>query len=467
MLPSKDLFIIGVVFWGRWHTDAFIKIELPSLLSAGNLPAIAATCRIEFRILTTPSNRRDVESARAFAELKRFAQVTIIEEEDFSADRRFPIHHRFWNDCIASARDQGAKLFLLPPDLCFSDGSMKEIARRLLDGKAAVYVTGIRVASETFIPAVCATFYPEEGPWKDLTWRDLDALTIEHSHPFNNAVYRKSPHSPHIAEMILYPVGSIGWVKHCYLAGPIMFLDPSRATMTASQVVTAVPAPGDFDVVYDIRQAGFVSLSPMSLYGDWYIGDGPESDFRKAWKQGIRYKSFSSEGVARDLFKLGGDDNERNSPAWAAAEQEARRDAGAIRTRSALIELAEACHRYGLTTMKRLFGLVAIAGKPSFNIASDFDYVCILPDDESLPLDRAEAMIKSEGLSGVADFLGRHIFRVSAEPRQAEDMQGNSVPLERDGDRVMIAEKVARRLGTIGNLSVCRQTIEQKPAAGL
>lgn len=461
MLASKDLFVVAVVFWGRWHTDAFVNVELPSLLSEGNLPAIAAEHRVEFRLLTTPANRRDVERARSLAELQKISDVKIIEEEDFSAERRFPIHHRFWNDCIASAREQKAKLFLLPPDLCFSDGSMKEIARRLIEGKAAVYVTGIRVVSETFIPDVRAKFYPEQGDWKNLTWRDLNTLTVEHSHPFNNAVYRKSPHSPHIAEMILYPVGSFGWVKHCYLAGPIMFLDPSRTTMTANQVVTAVHAPGGFDVVYDIREAGFVSLSPMSQYGDWYIGDGPESDFRKAWKQGIRYKSFSSEEVAQDLFRLGGDDVERKSPAWVAAEHEARRDAQRIRTRSALVELASACDRYGLTTMSRLCGLIAVAGSPSFTIASDSNYVCVLPDDDLLPLDRVEAMIKANGMSGAAEFLGRHICRISSVSHQAEDMLGNAVQYKRDGDHFVIAAKIGRLLGTTGNLSVCRQMPDQ------
>lgn len=456
MSAHKKL-LIAVVFWGPWHRDAFIEVELPSLLSTNNLPPLARAHDITFRILTTRSDRLVLEAARAFARLKECARVEVIEGGDFSAERRFPIHHHFWDDCIAQARRFGTLLFLLPPDLCFSDGSITEIVLRLNAGKAAVYVTGIRVVSETFIPDVRREYFPANGPWRDIDSEALARLTIAHSHPFNNALQNHSPHTPYISEMTLYPVGSYGWIKHCFIAGPIMFFDPARAETNHNQVVTKVHAAGDFDVIFDDREAAFVSLAPLNLYGDWYIGEGRESDFRKAARRTLRHQSLSSAGVAKELFRIGGEASERSSALWLASENKARAQAARICTLASMLELARGCQRAGLTVFAELVGLLSVCGNALPGLAEDTSYVCVAPTDSVETRLRIQQLVGQSGLAAAAAYVGEHVFvRPPASASQSHDMAGNAAIVRVIGNTAFIGARSYALAGTASNFDIYR-----------
>lgn len=457
MSTAKASLVFCTVFWGKWHTDAFARVELPSLLSRLNLQALIVDHAIEFRILTTRKNHAQLKASPAFALVDKIARVQVIEEEDFGAERRFAIHHRFWNACIDYARSRAAQLFLLPPDLCFSDGSIGEVARRFAAGKSAVYVSGVRVVSETFIPAVIERFFPPHSSWQGIAPPDLDRLAVAHSHPFNNSLYSRSLHAPLISEMVLYPAGSDGWIKHCFVAGPIMFLDPRRVTLNRSQVVTAVPGATDFDVVFDSREAGFVSLSPLGLYGDWYIGERPESDFRRAWKQAIRYASPASEAVSRSLFRLGGDDAARASLAWTKAEQEASRQARRIDTLAILIEMARACERYGLSRAAGLAALVAASENVGFTFAPNAQHLCALPSDDAFAAPILDGLTRANGIRGLADFLARNIYVLPSQPQaRPSNLLGEDVELDWNGRDLRVGAKAGHIFATVRNIRLCR-----------
>src|SRR6266852_5772804 len=116
--------LLSVTFWGQWHTYVFTDILLPSMLTPGNLPALAENFEIEFHILTTAANRRALETSAGFASLKKLASIDIVEKDSLSADQKFHIHHEWWNTSRQRAFQRDAFLGFIPPDICISDGTL-------------------------------------------------------------------------------------------------------------------------------------------------------------------------------------------------------------------------------------------------------------------------------------------------------------------------------------------------------
>jgi len=70
------LFHLVTNVWGVRHTDLFLEMTLPNLLSDGNLPALASVHRVVYRIHTT---LKDMERIKVSASGKMLAKLVPVE----------------------------------------------------------------------------------------------------------------------------------------------------------------------------------------------------------------------------------------------------------------------------------------------------------------------------------------------------------------------------------------------------
>lgn len=436
---TKPSLLFTCTFWGYSHTQIFVDVLLPSLLTPENLPRISQYVNVSFSIITTSANLAEIETRSSFVLLKTYATVHISIENNLSADRKFEIHHRHWRQAIDQAKQNSSFLCLLPPDICFSDGSLEAIAKRIIAKAAAIYVSGIRVATETFVPEVMANYFVDGAAPKPISHRELVELTLKHSHPFNNSLYIDSPQMPYVAEMLLAPVANVGWVKHCYVAGPIVFVDPQKVGLNDYQVVLTVRDRADFHIIYDSHEFGMVSISPLHLYGDWYIAMGHEALVMRAYKYNFAYRSETAELISQGNFELYVDGDRRQQEPWCTAKDAVDDAAANIKSSERLLSLGAAVVQAGLQRAGNLAVLAAFAEAPQLRLDRDGLYYCVMPEDSFLAPGTVGCLGKSMGMSGIENFLSRHIFSsLKLDEGTAINLANEKIAIERDGAAVIV-----------------------------
>lgn len=421
--PQRDLLdelsiktqkiLFAVTFWGPWHTNAFVDVLLPSLLTEGNLPSMSLTHQLEFQILTTGAGKKRLMSSPLFAMLTKVGSVIITEREHFIAEEKFTIHHNWWNRVLELGKREGAFVALLPPDLCFSDGSLSAISKRINSGAAGIYVSGVRVVSETFMPVVQEEYFGTRLKPRPLSHLDLVKLSIAHSHPFNHTLYRGAQFSPYVAEMVLEPIKGMGWVKYCYSSGPIMFIDPTRAGLNSINAISTIDKLDNFHVVYDAREVGMVSLTPLTTYGEWLLAvDGQESTFVKALKSYRAASDISSAAVAKSNFIICDQHDElESSAAYLKAVGSMDIFASSIRTKSILMQITEMCEQNGMEHAADIISPIAAFSDEFPALDKCGRLTCFLPSNDALLKQRvAKLFFASGGLDGVRRLVAEHLF---------------------------------------------------------
>jgi hypothetical protein len=145
---------LNTCVWGDWHLDVMRRVMLPTLLSPGNLPAIAARFPSRYRIATTPEDRKRIEAWPIFGALAVAVAIEWITEAS-SPDISY--HIDWYRRSIRDAKAANAYCFTVYPDVAWSDGVLARCADAIADGKVGVSIPYIRVIGETFVPeiAVC------------------------------------------------------------------------------------------------------------------------------------------------------------------------------------------------------------------------------------------------------------------------------------------------------------------------
>src|SRR3954451_7456497 len=68
----------STVVWGPWHTGIFLDVNLPSLLTSGNLPAFAAQHSVTYRIFTSKRDIARITASRASQQAREIVPFELI-----------------------------------------------------------------------------------------------------------------------------------------------------------------------------------------------------------------------------------------------------------------------------------------------------------------------------------------------------------------------------------------------------
>ena len=115
------LFHVITNVWGDRHTGIFLRTTLPNVLSAGNLPALAAAHKVRYRIYTTPADRAQIEASTAGQSLASLVEVEFVTPRgDRAPDVSYHVH--WFHRTAAEAKRDGAIAVFVPPDTLWSEG---------------------------------------------------------------------------------------------------------------------------------------------------------------------------------------------------------------------------------------------------------------------------------------------------------------------------------------------------------
>ncbi len=189
--PDSDLFIMGCIVWGEEYIANFLRYNVRSMLSAGNLPALKRQGSVIFSIVTDRAGELRMRQDPLFSEMSAIGQVefTVIPDEVMAIlrsghlARNFYILYGMLDHCsIYLAQAAHAHLFMIPVDAIVADGSLSNMANCRRYGFECCGGGNIVAETETFLPALDARF-GSEGPIS-ISTADLASLAVEHAHHY-------------------------------------------------------------------------------------------------------------------------------------------------------------------------------------------------------------------------------------------------------------------------------------------
>lgn len=333
---SQPFFVILPV-WGESYIRSLRELCLCSLLSPGNLPAIARRAPLRVLLCTKEPDRRPLEQAPEVRRLSDFAAVEVLvprarPEEEQSAYGYFSACYRHG---LEMARCQGAAAILLTADQVWADGAMNAIARRILEGHRAVLVAGPRLLEQTLLPALNALRDPSGGFGAKLTPRALVRMACEHLHPWDRSLFRDEADTGRPASFLYWDVPGQGYLMHCLHLHPVCVRTDGaealsfRHTIDGGDFVERVA--GSFEGCYVVPcsdEVMYCSIAPAEQSA--HLLDEPRSGWRgyAHWCLSMGVSrinlAFLQQGIR---FCLGDPD----PVAWAGPEARARELCAAVR----------------------------------------------------------------------------------------------------------------------------------------
>jgi hypothetical protein len=141
--------------WGYSYVRQFLECGLPTLLSPGNVPAVAAALPTEFVILTSVDDVPLIQEHRAFKRLSAVCKATIHPIDHLITDTNYSTTITL--AYAEAVRDVGDAMidtcfFFLVSDYVVADGSFANALKRMRQGTSAVVVGNLQVTLEAALP---------------------------------------------------------------------------------------------------------------------------------------------------------------------------------------------------------------------------------------------------------------------------------------------------------------------------
>jgi len=168
----------NLVCWGTTYIDLMARATIPSLLAAGNLPAVCADHDLVIEIMTDAAGVAQICDLPGIVALATLCQIKIFLLPEALHAPGGGTSYAVFGYCaratILRARAAGADIIFLMPDLIYGDGSFGLVARIKAEGKRAFFADGLNVAATPMLEALVP--YRAEGGALTISCRALCGL---------------------------------------------------------------------------------------------------------------------------------------------------------------------------------------------------------------------------------------------------------------------------------------------------
>jgi hypothetical protein len=236
--------------WGAAYLRQCLEVLLPSLLAAGNVPAVVAALPTVF-ILST--RERDISAVRQHPAWRALAAVCEARLEPLDAllsEAHSVVLTLVYARAIRSAgylaRDTG--FVFLVADYVFADGALREVLRRLQGGADAVLAGNFQISAEAACGRLAA---PAPGEALTISPRALVRLGLEALHPATQACLAgESDAHDALANRVFWRLGRDALVGRFYLLHMI--------AIRPETLDVCIAAPCDYSFVPEFCPSGRV-----------------------------------------------------------------------------------------------------------------------------------------------------------------------------------------------------------------
>jgi hypothetical protein len=184
-LPSRLPTRIITYAWGETYVGELLSITLPALLAPGNLPYVASVVPCELVVLTEHASFPTILSDPTVRRIQQLCRVRLVEIDDLIPARDqygmalTYVLHRGFEDLGDSVTDTW--LLFLNADFVLADGSLRNLVRRLAEGKRLVASPSYCVEAEEVIPQLLEHVDPYSRALS-IPPRKMASLVLRHLH---------------------------------------------------------------------------------------------------------------------------------------------------------------------------------------------------------------------------------------------------------------------------------------------
>jgi len=171
--------------WGYRFVSQFLEFCLPTLLAAGNVPAVAAMLPTRFVLLTSESDELLIRANPTWRRLEQTCTAEIGRIDDLITDGN---HSATITLAFARAvRQTGEEMLdtafiFLVSDYLVADGSLRTVVERVRDGASGVVAGNFQIIAEDAIPLLRRRIDPASTAVA-LPPRELIGWSLAHLHP--------------------------------------------------------------------------------------------------------------------------------------------------------------------------------------------------------------------------------------------------------------------------------------------
>jgi hypothetical protein len=189
--PGTEIFTMGCIVWGEEYIRNFLRYNVRSMLSDGNLTSLAQQGKVIFSIVTDEAGKQRLSADPIFIWLTEIAGVEFTIIPDHLIEilrhghlvRNFYILYGMLDHCsIYFAEGAGSHLFMVPVDCVVAEGSLANMANYRHEGYEVCGGGNLVAETETFLPALDERF-AGDGPIRISTY-ELASLAFEHRHHY-------------------------------------------------------------------------------------------------------------------------------------------------------------------------------------------------------------------------------------------------------------------------------------------
>ena len=224
--PPSKIFHAVTHVWGREYLDLFLDVCIPNQLAPGNVPALPAGSR--YRILTRSKHVSELDAHPMVHALRAVIPVDIVVVDAVDRHGDGPHGTELMIAChqkaTADILEAGAAIIMLSADFILSATALAAVVRRHREGYRAVVNTGLRLAKESFVPAIATCGVPLAR----LSSRELVRFALPHLHPHERAMFSDAKRFSKAPVAVFWPVGDEGLLARCLHLHPLM-VDPMLA----------------------------------------------------------------------------------------------------------------------------------------------------------------------------------------------------------------------------------------------
>ena len=267
-MKKKTKLLVVTAVWGDWHISKYFDLNLPTLLTERNFPALAQSCEITYLIYTSQKDMARVSAAPGLQSLAKLMKVQFKLISPKLLKDPIVAHHEIWAQATQQAKSESSLVLLMPPDVAWSEGSFAHVGSLLEVGKKVIFMTYLRVESESFTKEL-KRYHNADAPTISVSGQQLVEVGMRTLHPLMAASIRESSNFPIHPEMMFWVVPNEGLL--CRVLAREMFIyDPASLRLNSVNLLETKVSLDQVHMVDDSDNLFAVSLTPYDKDFEWY-----------------------------------------------------------------------------------------------------------------------------------------------------------------------------------------------------
>lgn len=304
-------------------------------------------------------------------------EIRTFSPAEMHADK-YEWHWIMWRRGLDQARQDGAMVMLVIPDVLYADGTLARWGDHLDAGKRAIFSIGTWVSQETFLPDFLGRYPLATQDSVTMSKREMLDLLLTHMHPLIAASFRDSGHGIFHAERLTVAVPGEGFVSRMMTSQPFLF-DASHYRSDP----TGCPENRFEDMVCD--EVCVLSAGPMLHLAEFYHQNQPFDDYRithlSGWSLGNIRPAHRHESYVD--YRYPRFDKPKDAASWdeaLAALSGMRQDFHAAH---AIAQVWHHANGQQCRKASSLIALTALRANLKRAVATDGAFTVFLPRDEA------------------------------------------------------------------------------------